>query len=88
MNPNSENPSRWETVVIAASFLLLWGWYLWRQSFYRAGLQPPLWHNAPLVILLLALGWVFVRRLRRLTKAMRDQKIGLSKPQPKKYPYK
>ncbi len=42
IEPENENPSRWETVVIAASFLMLWGWYLLRQSIYRAGMPPPL----------------------------------------------
>ncbi len=82
--PENENPSRWETVVIAASFLLLWGWYLLRQSIYRAGLQPSIWHSAPLLLILLALGWVFVRRLRRVVNAMREQKIGIGKPRPKR----
>ncbi|BCM92285.1 hypothetical protein IAD21_04164 [Abditibacteriota bacterium] len=84
MNPKPENPSRWETVVIAASFLVIWGWYLSRQGLYKAGLQPTIWHSAPLLIVLFALGWVFVRRVRRVVNAMREQKIGLSRPRSKK----
>ncbi|RYX81495.1 hypothetical protein EON83_23755 [bacterium] len=83
MNSKPDKPSAWETAVLAGSFLAVWGWYLSRQSIYKAGLQPSIWHSAPLVIVVLLLGWVFVRRLRRVVTAMREQKIGLSKPRPK-----
>ncbi len=85
MNPKPDNPSRLETVILTVSFLLLWAWYLTRQSVYRAGGQPSIWLSLPLVLLFAALVWVFTRRLRRVVAAMKEQKIGLGK-QPISHP--
>jgi type VI protein secretion system component VasK len=80
MNSQPENPSRFETAILVISFLLLWAWFLMRQSVYRAGGQPSLWLSLPLVFILGALAWVFVRRLRRVVRAMKEQKVGLGRP--------
>lgn len=80
MNSQPDNPSRLETVILSVSFLLLWAWFLVRQSVYRAGGQPSLWLSLPLVLLLAALVWVFTRRLRRVVRAMKEQKIGIGRP--------
>lgn len=79
MNPKPDNPSRLETVILAVSFLLLWAWYLARQGVYRAGGQPSIWLSLPLVFLFAALVWVFTRRLRRVVRAMKEQKIGIGR---------
>ena len=84
MNTPTENPSRLETAILVISFLLLWAWFLMRQSVYRAGGQPSIWLSLPLVFIFAALAWVFVRRLRRVVRAMREQKIGLGKPKSKR----
>ncbi len=84
MNPKPENPSRLETAILVISFLLLWAWFLVRQSVYRAGGVPSIWLSLPLVFILGALAWVFIRRLRRVVRAMREQKIGLGKPKSKR----
>lgn len=84
MNPKADKPSRLETLILAISFLLLWAWYLMRQSVYRAGGQPSMWISLPLVFIFAALAWVFVRRLRRVVSAMKEQKIGLGGPKPKR----
>lgn len=79
MNPKPDNPSRLETVILLVSFLLLWAWFLARQSVYRTGGQPSMWLSLPLVLLFAALVWVFTRRLRRVIRAMKEQKIGIGR---------
>ncbi len=80
MNSKPENPSWLETAILAISFVLMWVWYLARQSVYRAGGVPSSWWHLILVGVFVALLWVFVRRVKRVTQAMKDNKIGIGKP--------
>ncbi len=64
---------RWETTVVFASFALLWVWFM-----TRLYLRQPL--NAPIgtfwlvvqSVAAVALIWVFVRRLGRVRRAIRE----------------
>ena len=73
-----DNPL-WETIVMALSFVALWGWFLARQAAGRSpgGLpQNPIWigWNVLLGLALLALCGVLIRRMSRLKRALRDPK--------------
>jgi hypothetical protein len=72
MNEPKRNHPLWETVVMAASFAMLWAWFLARQSASRTGTDLwPGW-TALQLIALAALVVVLVRRMIRVRNAMRE----------------
>lgn len=72
MNEPKRNHPLWETVVMAASFAMLWAWFLARQSASRT--ETDLWPGwtALQLIALAALVLVLVRRMIRVRDAMRE----------------
>ena len=69
---NSSRTPRWETAIMALSFVLIWLWWLARTSAQRRGGQlDEAWQIAlgAAVILLVV---VMVRRVLRLREALRD----------------
>ena len=85
MNPSKGRQPLWETAVMAGSFILLWAWFLARQSSLRTpeGRLWPGWHVA-LGIALIALIVITVRRVQRLRRALRgeDDDNGMPSPFP------
>ena len=77
MNPQDNKAARLETVILLLSFVGVWLYFLARQRALLAGGALPQWANLPLLALLAALVWVFVRRIRRVTRAMRENRIGI-----------
>ncbi|HEX8234620.1 MAG TPA: hypothetical protein VF600_01570 [Abditibacteriaceae bacterium] len=72
MNEPKQNYPLWETIVMAASFALLWAWFLARQSATRTGTDLwPGW-TALQFLALAALVLVLVRRMIRVRDAMRE----------------
>jgi len=68
----AERAPLWETVVMVASFGLLWAWFLARQSTLKAGTTlSPLW-SLILVATLLTLVVIMVRRLKRVKRALEE----------------
>lgn len=63
---------RWETAVLAASFALVWAWFLARQAAYRGGAELSVVWNAILLLAVAALVAVLVRRLKRALAALRE----------------
>ena len=71
-NSADERMPIWETVVMVASFGLLWAWFLARQSTLKAGTTlSPLWQIV-LVASLLSLVVIMVRRLKRVKRALEE----------------
>ena len=71
-NGASERMPVWETVVMVASFGLLWAWFLARQSTLKAGTTlSPLW-TLVLGASLLTLVVIMVRRLKRVKRALEE----------------
>jgi hypothetical protein len=72
MNEPKRNHPLWETIVMAASFALLWGFFLAKQSASRTGVDLwPGW-TALQIVALAALVLVLVRRMIRVRDAMRE----------------
>ena len=57
----------WETAVLVGSFGLVWAWFL-----ARGTKSATVW-NAVLLLAVAALILVFVRRMRRIIAALREQ---------------
>lgn len=71
-NGSEERMPVWETVVMVASFGLLWAWFLARQSTLKAGTAlSPLWQMV-LVASLVTLVVIMVRRLKRVKRALQE----------------
>lgn len=69
---NAKHPW-WETLILVVSFVLLWLWMLGRYSARLPVSAPvgPLW-TAIQVAALAALVWVFLRRLNRVKRALKQ----------------
>ena len=50
---------------MALSFVVLWGWFVARQSALRGGASLAAWWQIPLFVSVVVLVWIFVRRMRR-----------------------
>jgi len=63
----------WETIVMFASFALLWAWLLSRLYLRQAPNEPigPVWTTIQIVAVIALLG-IFVRRLIRVRQAIRE----------------
>ncbi|MDF2439627.1 MAG: hypothetical protein JWN98_611 [Abditibacteriota bacterium] len=73
----TERMPLWETIIMVASFGLLWAWFLARQNSLRSAVttpesaMSPLWQIV-LVGSLLALVVIMVRRLKRVKRALEE----------------
>lgn len=54
------------------SFVLVWVWFIARQRASQAEDALPVVWNAALLVALALLVWIFVRRLARVVKALRE----------------
>jgi hypothetical protein len=71
MNSSSSVP-RWETAVMALSFVLLWVWFLARQSAIRNGESMHVAWNAAMLLAVVALVVILVRRFKRTLEGLRE----------------
>lgn len=69
MNETSSTP-RWETAVMAGSFLLIWAYFLARQG--SAGMPLHFAWNGALALAVVALIAIFVRRLKRTLALLKN----------------
>jgi type VI protein secretion system component VasK len=68
----SSGVPKWETAILVGSFVLVWAWFIARQRALGAEeALAPGWNIALLVAVAL-LVWVFVRRLTRVVRALRE----------------
>ncbi len=68
----STSVPKWETAVLFGSFVLIWVWFLARQAALRNDQSlHGAWHLG-LLLVVGALVWVLVRRLKRTLAALRD----------------
>ncbi len=70
--PSSQAAPRWETWTMALSFVALWVWFLAYQNAGRAGEPLSLLWQAPLLISVALLVWIFVRRMRRALAGLKE----------------
>ncbi len=76
--PNSEKSvqpngaPRWETYAMGISFVVLWVWFVARQSALKAGQTPSQLWQIPLVVSVIVLVWIFVRRMKRALSGLKE----------------
>jgi len=73
MNERKNSSPLWETIVMAGSFILIWAWFLSRQSAQRTG--STLWPGwtALLWLSVALLAVIMVRRILRVRRALRGE---------------
>ena len=84
--PNRDYPL-WETLVMVASFVMLWAWLIARQSARTSGGQ--LWPGWTVlqVMALIALVVITVRRLARVRRSLRgEDNDNDNHPRPSQFP--
>lgn len=72
-SPETEKTPTWETLAMIASFALVWAYFAAFQSAKRVGGALHFGWNLALLAALGILIWVFVRRLKRVLKALKSQ---------------
>ena len=71
---NAVGNPRWETAIMALSFVAIWVWWLARQNAYKTQTEFSGAWNLFLLAVVGLLVWVFVRRLARTMAAIRELK--------------
>jgi len=73
MNERKNGSPLWETLVMAGSFILIWAWFLARQSAQRSG--SALWPGwvVLLWVTVALLAIIMIRRIMRVRRALRGE---------------
>lgn len=71
-NVQPNGAPRWETWTMAASFVVLWVWFIARQLAFRAGEVPSALWQIPLIISVVVLALIFVRRMKRALLGLKE----------------
>ena len=79
MTSPAKQPQRLETFIMVISFVDVWLYFVARHRAIASGTALPVWMSVFLILLLLALVWVFVRRLQRIGRAMKESEMGTRK---------
>ncbi len=79
MTSPAKQPQRLETFIMVISFVGAWLYFLARHRAIASGTALPVWASVLPLLLLLALVWVFLRRLQRLRRAMKESEMGTRK---------
>jgi cytochrome bd-type quinol oxidase subunit 2 len=69
---DSKGVPKWETAVLFFSFVLIWAWFLARQSALRNEESLHRAWTAALLLAVVALVVIFVRRTKRTLAALRE----------------